>query len=115
MLSKEVVFFGHKVVIACDERCDKAWGLNCRPSVQLDPNDYDDFAFLADDELGIAPEDPGTYEGSCGKPIEESEKLNKWCCRQCERCIMCDLGEEIKLRDFSKRLYNKNQGGESIE
>lgn len=112
MLSKEIIFLGNKVVIACDEKCDKAWGLNCRPKVQLDPNDEDDFAFLADEELGIAPENPGTYEGSSSKPVDDSEKLNKWCCRECERCVMSNFAEDIKLRDFSKRLYNKKQCGE---
>lgn len=115
MISKEVVFFGHKVVIACDEKCSKAWGMNSRPRVQINPNDYDDYAYLSDMELDNAPEDPGTYEGDCGKPQVDSDKLNKWCCRECERCVMCDLNEEIKLHDYSKRLYNKTQGGESIE
>lgn len=114
MLSKEVIFFGHKVVVACDEKCDKAWGMSSRARFQITPEeeDYDDFAYLADSELGVAPEDPGTYEGSCAKPIDDSEKLNKWCCRECERCVMHELDEEIKLRDFTKRLYNKKQGGE---
>jgi hypothetical protein len=38
--------------------------------------------------------------------------MNKWCVRECERCTMSDPGkvdEPLKLRDFSKRVYNRPQ------
>ena len=63
MLEKEILYFGQKTRIACDGKCEKAWGINNRPRVQLDKNNIDDFAYLSDDELGIAPVNPGTYEG----------------------------------------------------
>lgn len=71
MLKKEIIYFGQKAIIACDGNCEKAWGSNSRPIIQLDKNNSDDFAYLSDEELGIAPEDPGTYEGNCGKPLTE--------------------------------------------
>jgi hypothetical protein len=61
MPSKSIVFCDQPAVIACDGRCDKAWGRNVRPR---DVNDE----CLPDDALGMAPEDPGTYEGGQGKP-----------------------------------------------
>lgn len=109
MIRKDIIFFGQKALIACDEKCEKAWGNNERPRVQLDENDEDDYAFLSDDELGIAPVDPGTYEGGHAKPIDEEDKLNKWCCRKCERCYLSGPNEYDKipiLKDFSKRIPN---------
>lgn len=69
----------------------------------------DDYCYLADDELGTAPIDPGTIEGEDSKPILPSERLNKWCCRECERSIIVDdidVAVDFELPDLSKRLYN---------
>lgn len=90
MISKVIMYFGRQAVLACDARCDKAWGINARPRVQLsdDPNDY---AFRADHELGTAPVDPGTYEGGHAKPASPERRLNKWCARECERSILESL------------------------
>lgn len=71
--------------------------------------DMDDYAFLADDELATAPVDPGSYEGDQGKPRAPEQRLNKWCCRACERCRMVDDKFPVKdfeLPDFSQRQYN---------
>jgi hypothetical protein len=96
--------------VACDAKCDKAWGINNRPRVQLS-DDEDDYEFLADDELGAAPVDPGTYEGGHAKPDEVPEKHNKWCARECERSVLLDgLGHgrfQPELEDFTKRVTNK--------
>jgi hypothetical protein len=95
--------------VACDEKCNKAWGVQMRPKVDLDQNDPDDYYFLADDELGEAPVNPGTYEGDEGKPVSKDEIPNKWCVRQCERCSMSAIGkhdEPLELRDWNKRSYN---------
>jgi len=107
MLKKEIVYFGKNVVAACDGKCNKSWGFNSRPRVQLS-EDEDDIAWLSDNELGEAPEDPGTYEGDYGKPlsVNSGEDLNKWCVRECERCKIFELNEEIKLRNFDERYYN---------
>ena len=110
---KAITFFGRRAKIACDGRCDKAWGKSERPLVLLgDGSDEDDFAWLADDEVGTAPADPGSYEGGHGKPIDAAsgDDMNKWCARECERCVMSERGkadEPLTLRDFSKRLNNK--------
>lgn len=104
MIQKAVVMFGKPVTLACDANCDKAWGVNTRPSVQLSDVD-DDFAFLADGELGIAPIDPGTYEGGHAKPAlrpMRGDAMNKWCARECERCARLPAA----LPDFSSRLRN---------
>ena len=108
MLKKDIIYFGQSVVAACDGKCSKAWGLNSRKSVQLS-DDEDDIAWLSDNELGVAPDDPGTYEGCDGKPINATsgEDLNRWCVRECERCNIFKVNEEIKLRTFNERLYNK--------
>lgn len=100
---KSIIFFGRPMVLACDGKCEKAWGIQCRPRKKLDEHDVDDFSYLTDDELGIAPDNPGTYEGDHGKsPLS----LNKWCARQCERSVMAPTLYEIKLRNFSKPFYN---------
>lgn len=91
-------------IAACDKRCSKAWGVVARPKIRFD--NEDDYAFMTDEELGEAPRDPGTYEGGHGKPMYP-DRHNKWCMRQCERCDLFKVGEEIKLRDFSKRMYNQ--------
>ena len=105
MIKKEITSFGEKIIIACDENCEKAWGINTRPKVQLDENNGDDYYFLADGELGIAPTEPGTYEGGHVK----KDRLNKWCFRECERCYISDSGDsiyELNNSDFTKRVYN---------
>ena len=82
MYEKEIKYFGRITKIHCDGKCNKAWGKSQRYT--YDENDK--MTMLSDDELGEAPEDPGTYEGECGKPKEGEEKFNKWCVRECERC-----------------------------
>jgi len=67
-MKKEITWFGRKVILACDEKCNKAWGINCRPE---NPANY-----LSDDELEEAPIDPGTYEGGHAKPCPGEEKGN---------------------------------------
>jgi hypothetical protein len=106
MHTKQIRWFGSEVTLACDGKCTKAWGLNCRPKVELDPSDPDDVAWLADDELGDAPQDPGTYEGGHAKP-EGPHEMNKWCARECERSEIFDEGKEVTARDFSQRMYNQ--------
>ena len=107
-------YFGHPCLLICDGNCEKAWGMNQRPSaynvdgvyVRMDYPDEDDCCYLADDELGDAPIYPGSFEGSDGKPIEYQDRLNKWCCRECERSEMLKYSEPIEVRDLSKRFYN---------
>ena len=128
-MEKEIIYLGQKAKVACDEKCNKAWGGSNRPRIYLDisettifglgeydtyPDDetgvnIDNFAYCSDDELGEAPIDPRTYEGGHAKPIDKSEIGNKWCVRECERCVMSPLGkynEPLELKDFSKRRYN---------
>ena len=87
-----------------DGKCNKAWGVNQRPKIQLSDDD-DDIAWLADSELGEAPIDPGTYEGGEGKPL--TPKHNKWCFRECERSSNCPVSEIPKLKSFEERRYNQ--------
>ncbi|MBI3821927.1 MAG: hypothetical protein HY289_04520 [Planctomycetes bacterium] len=106
-----ITYFGEPMKVACDRRCDKAWGGNHRPRVQLSES-VDDFAYLADDELGEAPADPGTYEGGETKPESPDEFPNKWCVRECERCASSAPGQwrmPLPLTAFDKRVYNKPQ------
>ncbi|MGH1336033.1 MAG: hypothetical protein ACRBFS_07880 [Aureispira sp.] len=105
-----ITYFGQSMKVACDEKCNKAWGIIARPKIEFEEQDLDDYAFLSDDELGEAPIDPGTYEGGQAKPIDNNQIPNKWCVRQCERCASSELGkpnEELELPDYSKRSYNQ--------
>ena len=106
VIVSEGLYFGQPITLACDGNCEKAWGIGQRPSVLLSM-DEDDDAYLADDELDTAPIDPGTYEGDQAKPRRPVLEHNKWCCRACERCQWDNRGEPLTLRDFSKRLPNK--------
>lgn len=83
---KNVVYCGKKVLLFCDGICEKAWGRNSRPRKE------DDSA-VPDDELGVAPLDPGTIECRDCKPLPDEEKLNKWCMRECERSDFIDIGD----------------------
>lgn len=106
MHSKPIRFFGRPVVLACDGRCDKAWGISVRPREHFDPDEPDDYAFLADDELGKAPDAPGTFEGGDSKPAGP-HAMNRWCARECERSTLTDAGQSIVLADFSRRVFNQ--------
>lgn len=105
MIAKSIVFFGQPLILICDANCRKAWGINNRPQVQLS-DDEDDNEYLADNELGEAPEHPGTWEGEHTKPRTPEERLNKWCCRECERSTTVKDGEDFELPDFSRRYQN---------
>lgn len=106
-ITKEVIAFGSPRTIACDAKCDKAWGHNNRPKIDFDDDNPDDYAYLPDQELGTAPADPGTYEGFQAKPTREADRLNKWCFRECERSVSVERGgARSVLPDFSKRFYN---------
>jgi len=105
IFSSEIQFFGQPCVLACDAKCDKAFGIALR---ETSPNSLaeDDFEWLADDELGEAPEITGETEGGDDKPRDLLEAHNKWCARQCERAVMVDPGEPIILPNFSERVQN---------
>lgn len=104
MISANIDFFG-ECVLACDARCDKAWGVNNRPGAQLS-EDPDDYISYSDGETGDAPANPGTYEGSHGKPQRPDQRLNKWCARECERSVIVEPGSDIELPDLSVRMHN---------
>ncbi len=107
MYVKCIQFCGQPAAIACDGVCSKAWGMNSRPRVQLSDN-VDDYEYLSDNELGEAPVDPGIYEGDCAKPVGDGQYLNKWCARECERCVFAPFGKDLKvLPDFSVRISNR--------
>lgn len=136
-MKKQITYFGKQVIVACDEKCHYAFG-RIRPRTYLDINqqknkeilfglrgtsiypnekkypdgtyDVDNYALLTDREAGFAPYDNGNYEGDDAKPLDLREMGNKWCVRECERCIVVPLHQanEIKylLPDFNKRRYN---------
>lgn len=66
-----ITFCGQPAVLECDGNCSQAWGIN-----------------WCGEKIGIAPEDPGTYEGGHAKPTDK--KHNKWCARECERSTLSD-------------------------
>jgi len=87
--------------VACDGKCTKACGLNCRPRRVLDSNDPEDYVWFADDELKFVPENRR-------KPVDPSQ-MNEWCVHCCERAELfpldCDR-RRMETIDFSKRVYN---------
>lgn len=106
MIAQQIIYFGRYYIVACDRKCEKAWGICNRPKVQLS-EDENDYEYLADDELGDAPDDPGTYEGGQAKPTASKyPRMNKWCVRECERSEMAEPCEEFTLPDYSKRVRN---------
>ena len=105
-----ITYMGKQTCVACDRKCNKAWGICSRPSISLSEDDIDDFAYLADKELGDAPINPGTKEGGVSKPMSPDEFPTKWCVRECERCYIgvpgFSLSDPIKLPDYSQRVHN---------
>lgn len=89
---------GEPIVVACDGRCDKAWGINNRPRY----TDGGVERFRSDDSLPTAPIDPGTYEGGDAKPTSPCAGFEhtKWCVRECERCVWGAVGEPLDLPEF---------------
>lgn len=104
-ITKEIRAYGQCIVVGCDAQCSKAWGRNSRPKVQRS-SDEDDYEFLADGELGVAPADPGTYEGGDGKPLAPEDRLNKWCFRECERSTSAPMGQPLDFPNLLSRLRN---------
>ncbi len=105
MRVKLIRYFGEEKVLACDGKCDKAWGINGRPKRQLS-EDGDDYVFIGDGEFGeaLAPgpgETVAIAEGCDIKPENSDGFGNKWCTRECERTAMVDLGEPIDLPDMT--------------
>ena len=82
-----ITHFGKTVVVYCDRKCTKAWGVNSRPTRNKWWESKDEEPiYYEDNELGNAPMDPGTYEGGEGKPKSPDNFPNKWYVRECERC-----------------------------
>lgn len=136
-MKKEITYCGEQVIVACDEKCHYAFGSN-RPRTYLDINlqkgkeilfglrgtsiypnenkypdetyDIDNYALLTDREAGFAPHDNGIYECDEAKPLDLRQIGNKWCVRECERCIMVPLHKKDKIEqhlpNFDKRQYN---------
>ena len=105
MHTKTIQWMGRAMVLACDGKCVKAWGVMSRPKLELSA-DQDDVAYLSDGELALAPADPGTYEGGCAKPSSPAG-MNKWCARECERSDMAATVEKLTLPNYSERLFNQ--------
>lgn len=106
-MREQIIFCGQPALVACDENCAKAWGINMRPRRYLsgDPSEpgisddeqdhrSDDYVYEADSALGEAPANPGTSEGFQYKPQDGEPRPNKWCIRECERCYMSAPGRE---------------------
>lgn len=103
-----ITYFGEPAKVACDEKCNKAWGRNRRPTNELS-DDPDDYEYLSDNELPEAPIHPGTYEGGDRKPVNKIDIPNRWCIRECERCCISNPGQyeqPLALKDFSTRIKN---------
>ena len=127
MPRKDGLFYSKYTVMACDGRCDKAWGLNGRPQLYfmeegkppraLEPGerpvDDDDHVYVRDSELGTAPgpgHTVGVSEGGHLKPsavpLEDGRQMNKWCLRECERSETYEDDEPIVLRDLEHPTPN---------
>lgn len=107
MIQKQIIFFGARMILACDGNCAKAWGSEGRPRKQLSKNE-DDYVYLGDGLIGTAPPPGKTAiydEGGCCKPsatpVTDGQLLNKWCARQCERSTMCKIDQQPTLPDMN--------------
>lgn len=105
MHTKQIRWMGHAMVLACDGKCAKAWGISGRPKTSLG-SDPDDVAYLGDDELDDAPAKPRTYEGGHSKPAGP-HAMNKWCARACERSHMAESPAKLKMPDWTRRVLNQ--------
>lgn len=113
-MRKLITFFGQQTVLACDGRCDKAWGMNGRPRKMLSEDDPDDYVYEPDGTLGTAPA-PGLTRGiseggdmkPSAKPLSDPERMNRWCARECERSRLFRPGERESLPDFGAPVPNK--------
>lgn len=105
-MEKIITYFGQELKIACDEKCNKAFGIINRPRINLDENDFDDYVFLSDDEIGEAPKKPCSMEEGNIKPSDTRLAPNNWCIQECERCEIAEINLKLKLPNFSKRVYN---------
>ncbi len=99
MYKRDIINFGETIRVTCDGKCTKAWGLGHRPRTETGEQ-------VPDDELGTAPENPGTHEEHDYKPLPDEEKLNRWCVRECERSV---------THDPPKREFCNNLKAEVLE
>jgi hypothetical protein len=110
MITKSILAYGKRLTLACDGRCDKAWGINGRERRML-TSDPDDYVFVADGDLGTAPACTGVWEGGDGKPsavpLTDGSAMNRWCLRECERSDSFEEGEAVSAPDMSNPRPNK--------
>lgn len=123
VLQKSIIWFGRNATLACDGRCDKAWGISNRPqlfyqgtsearplAVGEEPSNPDDYVFVPDSQLGTAPACPGTWEGGDGKPsaapLQDASLINKWCARECERSTISENHEPIAVPNLERPKPN---------
>lgn len=105
LFGSEIPYTDNDTWISCDGKCDKAFGLAERP-ISENSLAEGDFEWLADDEVGDAPEvSCHTIDGE-NKPQLITELHNKWCIVHCERSILMTLGQEATLPNFDKRVPN---------
>ncbi len=115
MITKDIIYFGQPMTMACDGNCAKAWGINGRPrNYYQDPEvEPDDYVHLSDSALGTAPgpgRTVGLSEGGDMKPhalrLADGARMNKWCARECERSEMVERGAPITLPDMERPTPN---------
>lgn len=112
-------FSGVRVRFVCDRKCTKAWGNNARPRRPIAEDEHciqrtivgsyyaeDFWEMLPDQELGEAPEKPGSYEGIDTKPLPPVDSHNRWCVRECERCQTYSPEEPMYIHNFDLPVPN---------
>lgn len=111
MIQKDGVYMIGPVTVTCDGRCDKAWGMNGRPTKYFGDaeKEPDDYVYLPDDELGKAPF-PGTAEGGhmrpSNAPVTDGQIMNKWCARECERSRVQRQGTLLTIPNMKAPVPN---------
>jgi hypothetical protein len=68
LLTASILYSGKRCLAVCDRKFNKGWGFNADRPQWRDPPEPDDVIWFADGEAGIAPANPGSYEGGQGKP-----------------------------------------------
>ena len=111
LLARPMLFCGREIVLACDGRCDLAWGMERRRRRMLSAGDPDDFVYLGDGHPDVGSPPPprelgcegGDFKPSAVQLTDGSDKMNRWCARQCERSV----GIEPRLPNLVSPVRNK--------
>jgi hypothetical protein len=107
-MESNITVSNQPAIIKCDGKCDKAWGINEREKIKLS-DDPDDYCYLSDRELGLAPLLSTSTKRLKNKPTNKINFPTSWCICECERSVISEPDTpygDIDVPDFNNRVYN---------